>query len=606
MGHLSVIEPRQWHVGGFCWVSGLLVFSSAIASPNARAISTSSVPPDEMEESDLAQIPSPRDFEPPPPTLPEPSPQPPPAPPELVPSPPPTTPPETDSDRIQVTGFEFEGNTVFTPAELEESVAEFLNESLSRSQLQEIANQIYNLYSERGYKTTGVTLHISRETEENRAGIVKIEVFEDELEAIEIRGTRRLNPGYARSRLELIASKPLNIDRLQEALQLLQRDPLIQSIQASLSATPTFPNKLLVVAIEEAPTFFPQVTLDNGRAPSIGSFQRRAAVTEANVLGLGDGFTLGYTNTDGSNALDLNYLIPFNPRNGTLRLYHSRIKTNVIEPDFEKLDIESASQTYEISVRQPILQQIRERTYQEVALGLIITRRESEVSLLGIPFPPLSVGSDEFGRTRVSAFRFFQEWTLQNATEVIAARSQFNLGVGLFNATINSPIPVTNEFVPDSRFFSWQGQAQWVKLLAPDTLLLLRSNLQLASRGLLPSEQFALGGLGTVRGYRQDTLVADNGFFASAEFRFPLLSLSHPRSLLQLVPFVDYGMGWNSSGRVDPDPSILASVGVGLLWQIESLTARLEYGIPLISRDTRERTWQENGILFSIQWNLGQ
>ncbi|MDY7016516.1 MAG: ShlB/FhaC/HecB family hemolysin secretion/activation protein, partial [Cyanobacteriota bacterium] len=383
-------------------------------------------------------------------------------------------------------------------------------------------------------------------------------------------------------------------------------DPLIASIQARLSASPNFPNRLLVVEIEEAPTFFPQITLDNGRAPSIGSFQRRVAATEANVLGLGDGFTLGYTNTDGSNALDLSYTLPINPRNGTLRLYHSRIQTQVIEPDFEKLDIESASQTYEITVRQPILQQIRGGAYQEVALGLTFTRRESEVSLLGIPFPPLSVGSDEFGKTRVSAFRFFQEWTLQNATEVIAARSQFNLGVGLFDATINSPLPVTNEFVPDSRFFSWQGQAQWVKLLAPDTTLLLRSNVQLASRGLLPSEQFSAGGLGTVRGYRQDTLVGDNGFFSSAELRVPLFSFSQPRSLLQLVPFFDYAIAWNRSRRIQPDPNRLASVGVGLLWQVENLTARLEYGIPLISVETRERTWQENGILFSVQWNFGR
>ncbi|MDY6781729.1 MAG: ShlB/FhaC/HecB family hemolysin secretion/activation protein [Cyanobacteriota bacterium] len=586
-------------------ILGLVAYSIIVTEKSAIATISSSL----HRELEFAQFPSPQDFEPPVPTVPQPSPQPPPPAPDLAPSSPsfpPASPPEIDSDRIQLRGFEFEGNTAFPSEELEQKLVEFLNQSFTRSQLQEIVTQIRNLYYERGYRTTGIRLLVPDETEQNREGIVKIEILEDEIEAIEILGTQRLNSGYVRSRLQLATSKPLNTERLQEALQLLQRDPLIQSVRSRLSAAPNFPNKLLVVEIEEAPTFFPQMTLDNGRAPSIGSFQRRAGVTEANVLGLGDGFTLYYTNTDGSNVLDLNYTVPINPRNGTLQLHHSRVQTQVIEPDFEKLDIESAAQTYEITARQPILQQFRDRAYREVALGFTFTRRESEVSLLGIPFPPLSVGADELGRTRVSAFRFFQEWTLQNATEVIAARSQFNLGVGLFDATINSPIPVTNEFVPDSRFFSWQGQAQWVKLLAPDTTLLVRSNVQLASRGLLPSEQFSAGGLGTVRGYRQDTLVGDNGFFASAELRIPLLSFSQPRSLLQVVPFADYAVAWNSSDRIAPNPNRLASVGVGLLWQIENLTARLEYGIPLISTDTKARTWQENGILFSVQWNLGR
>jgi len=40
--------------------------------------------------------------------------------------------------------------------------------------------------------------------------------------------------------------------------------------------------------------------------------------------------------------------------------------------------------------------------------------------------------------------------------------------------------------------------------LAPDTLLLVRGNVQLADRALVPIEQFSLGGLESVRGYRQD------------------------------------------------------------------------------------------------------
>lgn len=142
-------------------------------------------------------------------------------------------------------------------------------------------------------------------------------------------------------------------------------------------------------------------------------------------------------------------------------------------------------------------------------------RTESETSLLDTPFP-LSAGADDQGRTRISAVRFFQEWSQRSNTEVLFARSQFSLGIGALNATINKD-------APDSRFFAWRGQTAWLRRLG-DTTLVLRADLQLADRPLVPLEQFSLGGVATVRGYRQDALLSDNGFLASAELRIPILS----------------------------------------------------------------------------------
>jgi len=88
--------------------------------------------------------------------------------------------------------------------------------------------------------------------------------------------------------------------------------------------------------------------------------------------------------------------------------------------------------------------------------------------------------------------QFFQDWTQRNS-EVIAARSEFSLGIGAFNATINDD--------PDSRFFAYGAGC----LLAPDTAV---NPWRCATGGqsALPIEQFGLGGLESVRGYRQDLL----------------------------------------------------------------------------------------------------
>jgi hemolysin activation/secretion protein len=318
-------------------------------------------------------------------------------------------------------------------------------------------------------------------------------------------------------------------------------------------------------------------------------------LSEANLLGLGDRLNVAYTNTDGSNALDASYLLPLNPHNGTLSFNFGTASSNVIERPFNALDIQSSSRYYELTFRQPLVQ----TPIQEFALGVTAARIESEASFIEaerIPFPAL--GSDEAGRTRISALRFFQEWTTRNSQEVIALRSQFNLGIGALNATIN-PEP------PDSRFFSWQGQAQWVRLLAHETLLLIRANTQLASRPLLPLEQWGLGGLGSVRGYRQNFLLTDNGALASAEVQIPILRATHIGGMLQVIPFADLGVGWNNSGRENPQPNTLAAIGLGLQWlQGDRFTARLDWGIPLISVDSNNRgTWQEHGLYFYLQYN---
>ena len=80
-------------------------------------------------------------------------------------------------------------------------------------------------------------------------------------------------------------------------------------------------------------------------------------------------------------------------------------------------------------------------------------------------------------------------------------RSQFTLGVGAFGATVSSN-------GPDSEFLASRGQGQYVRLLAPKRRMVVRSDVQLAVGELLPIEQFGRGGEDTVRGYRQDAVLA--------------------------------------------------------------------------------------------------
>jgi Haemolysin secretion/activation protein ShlB/FhaC/HecB len=222
---------------------------------------------------------------------------------------------------------------------------------------------------------------------------------------------------------------------------------------------------------------------------------------------------------------DIPRSLPLNPHDGTLRLAYGISGSNVIEPPFNALDIQANSNYYELTYRQPLFQ----RPSEEFGLGLTLSHQQSQTKLGidNIGGFPLSPGADKQGYTRVSAIRFFQDWVHRDEREVLAARSQFSFGVGLLDATIN-------DTAPDSNFFTWRGQGQWSRLLAPDTLLIVRGDIQLADRTLLPLEQFGIGGQETVRGYGQDALLTDNGILFSTELRLPILKTKQSDGVLQL------------------------------------------------------------------------
>ncbi|MEM1256352.1 MAG: ShlB/FhaC/HecB family hemolysin secretion/activation protein [Cyanobacteria bacterium P01_H01_bin.21] len=487
-----------------------------------------------------------------------------------------------------------------TNDDLQSSSPTQTGKNLSFEQLLQARSAITQLYITCGYITSGAILPL--QTPEEQDNIVNIQVVEGSLESIEVTGLTRLDPGYIESRLAIAGEEPLNRRQLLQGLQLLQLNPinrinpLIQRVSADLQAGTRPATSILQVEVIEADPFVTELDLNNNRAPSVGSFQRGITLTHVNLLGVGDGLNISYTNTDGSNGVEGSYTIPVNPYNGTVNLRAGYTRSEVVESPFDVLDITSDSSYYEVTFRQPIFQIPTE----EFVLGLTLSHQESQTEL-GIkdigPFP-LSRGADDDGSTRVSAVRFTQEWLKRNPNRVLAARSQFSVGGDFLDATINdAPLP-------DSRFFAWRGQGQWVQQLNDaGMLLLVRTDMQLTGDSLLPLEQFGIGGQDTVRGYRQDALLTDSGIYASAEVRIPVHEVRDVQGTLYVVPFLDAGTGWNVDSSTNPDDTTLIGTGLGLLWEMgDDLKARLDWGIPLISVDSREQTWQESGIYFSIQY----
>ncbi len=520
--------------------------------------------------------------------------------PSVQPSPTPSTTPHPSppakAPAFQVQKINVIGSTVFSPQQIKALVLPFEGKTLSVEQLREAADAITQLYLNQGYITSRAILADQAITD----GVVEIRVLEGSLEDIKIEGTRRVNANYIRSRIRLGAKTPLNTAKLEDQLRLLRADPLFSNVEASLRAGTGTGQSILIVRITEANPFEGSTSVDNYSPPSVGSERLGLNLLYRNVTGNGDAVagSFYHTTQSGADSLDLSYRLPVNAMNGALQLRSSWTRNNIIDPRFRVFGFKGDSQLYEVSFQQPLIRSPR----AEFSLSLGFAYQESKstynfISLLG----PNTPGADAEGKTRTSVIKFGQDYLRRDTRGAWSLRSLFSFGTGLFDATTNKAP------VPDGRFFSWLGQVQRVQILGNNNFLIVGADIQLTPNSLLPSQQFVIGGGQSLRGYRQNARVGDNGVRFSMEDRIALERNEAGNPTFQLAPFFDAGVVWNHDPRNYPLPQeqFLAGAGLGLIWEpIPKLSLRLDYAYPLIRIKDKGSNAQDEGFYFNVRYQF--
>jgi hemolysin activation/secretion protein len=94
------------------------------------------------------------------------------------------------------------------------------------------------------------------------------------------------------------------------------------------------------------------------------------------------------------------------------------------------------------------------------------------------------------------------------------------------------------------------------------------------------------------------------GIFGSAELWYPIRRTGDKQGVLQVTPFGDFGNVWTNSGlRATLEANTLLSAGLGLRWQYgQRWNARGGGGIPLIDLKSSDRSWQQRGVYFSVEF----
>ena len=135
----------------------------------------------------------------------------------------------------------------------------------------------------------------------------------------------------------------------------------------------------------------------------------------------------------------------------------------------------------------------------------------------------------------------------------------------------------------EANYLYGRAQAAWTCRLPGAWALRTGGQFQLGTGALLPTEQLAMGGHSSVRGFGEREYLADRGYTVSTEVRAPAMRLPVGGEV-QFLGFLDHGRGWRDEpvqGGVG-ERGTLTSAGAGVRLQLgKYFKLRADLGVPL-------------------------
>jgi len=411
------------------------------------------------------------------------------------------------------------------------------------------------------------------------------------LSEIRISGNERLHKDYLRQRIKNKVPGIFNQYQLQEAFQHLLSDPLFERINGNIYPGENPGEAILDLEVHRAQPYHLSLLVDNHNTPAIGEDQVALSGQIRNLTGFGDVLNLQFEMSEGLDDYSVSYAYPLNSLDTSLLFAFEDSRSSVIEKALKHADIESEYQTLSLGINHPLIR----TPERQLNLGVLLSWRESQTWFLG-EGTPFSAGVEADGSSSTTVVRLTQDYSQRSSEEVLAVRSTFNFGISALDSTTNP------DGLPDSRFFSWIGQFQYaVRMPVEGSQLIVNGNLQLSADPLLPLEQIAIGGPDSIRGYRTNQLIRDNGWDSSIEYRHPVMGnpFNKKRSSLQLALFFDAGSAWNRGDSKWDDQ--ISSAGIGMIWQYKHYHAQVYWAEPFQSLDRPDNNYlQDEGISFRL------
>lgn len=495
----------------------------------------------------------------------------------------------TNTANIVIRTVEFTGSDVIEASLLQTTAAAFLNRQLDSGDLEELRYRITRMYVDQGYINSGAVLDNYNPTTQH----LKVRIHEGQLGAINVATDTRLEPAYIANRLRIAGTSPLHLPTIQERILVLLEDPVIDSIHGAISPSSTPGTADLAIEASGKRPYGLQLILDNQGPVSLGEERATIVGTLRNPIGLGEIANLNFNTTAHNRRGRLDLSIPITAYDTRLRGAAETSNATVAEEPIDLLDVKSSYRAYDLGITQPLIH----TPQNKLNLGLTLSHRNNKTRLLGMPFC-FNQGCVD-GQTTTTALRFNQEWITRSTSFAYTINSTISFGLDTMGATRAKTGNV------DNRFVTWLLQQRYAQQWWHRRLQLMgRIDLQITDTPLPILEQITIGGMSSVRGYRENVTIRDQTILGSLELRYAILGgEASDYGRIEGAIFTDAAHSWNK--QTTTHGKDLHSVGLGLLWTWQdTLSAQLYWAHQLKTEPKpRRSSWslQDEGFHFQLQ-----
>lgn len=489
--------------------------------------------------------------------------------------------------RFRFREIQFEGNREVSADTLRGLVGWILERPVDAEDLDHARDEITRHYLAGGHINSGA---IAAGPDEEDEGILLIRVIEGRLSRLDLRQRSDLRRNYLQRRLGVGRDEILHFPTLQRRLQSLQLNPNVERVTAGLRPGSEPGTGIIELSLDPSRRWFYGLDFHNQLPPSVGAEQLDAWFSTPNLSGLADLFELRYGVFAGGaleadlapgDQVRLHYGIPVFDGDTVLSARFDRQGYAVIEEPFAELAINGETSLHELRITRALIHSAGREVKLHAALG----RTSSWTELLGSRFT-ISPGYLD-GELDLTVAALGADWVNRRADEVWRAETSLRFGLDWFGVTASGL----------SEFVAWNGSLQYLRRMnEAGHVLSLRGAWQLADGPLPATEQSTLGGIGTVRGYRQNSLVRDESVNASVEWRIPAPDWHGWAT--EWVAFADYGIGRDAGGGSSDSR---ASLGVGVVFRrADWLRGEVFWGYALDRDAASGNDLQDDGLHFRV------
>ena len=443
-------------------------------------------------------------------------------------------------------------SAVLSEAELAAITAPYEGKQVSLSDIYAIVEKINALYTEKGYVTCRAFLPPQTITN----GTVKLLLVEGRTGNTTVSGNNYTKTAYITKRLHLNQDEIANIKQLNKDLLLF-------------NATNSTQLRIMMKAGEKPGTTDYEITAyepkrdtwtifeDNAGSDTSGQYRTGLFYNTKSLSGNCDALSLGTVISEGTKAANAVYSRSLGRSGTKMNLMYSSNSTKVVDGYYEDM-IKGHANSYTIGFVQPLL--VNETTRTELSLDY--NRQDSKTDWLAgfrgnmvddsvqdftLGFAVTNYGTSHVFYQKHSYVRGYSEST----PELFDRRTQ-NFGFYKLNA-------MYQKLYKAGQMWNLRADAQWS-----------------GSEGMVSSRQFYMGGMYSVRGYKENFLGGDSGFTFSAEYAVPVINRN-----TNAFGFFDYGHVYGN-GQSDDQHNVLARVGLGVRSTINQYcSASLILGVPL-------------------------